>query len=99
EVPNIGLLKLVTIMIEDSGPGIAHNLQEKIFLEGFSTKEFKTKIKGFGLFHAKSIIKDEMKGYITLESPVLDKKIRQNISKNGTRFIIKLHQYPTKIQY
>lgn len=68
----------VVISIQNNGPEIDKNLIDKIFEQGFSTKENREKDNGFGLYIVTEII-DKYKGDISVKS-----------SSELTEFVIKL---------
>lgn len=68
----------VVISIQNNGPEIDKNIIDRIFEEGFSTKENKNGDNGFGLYIVKEII-DKYNGNISVTS-----------NKEITKFIIKL---------
>lgn len=68
----------VVISIQNNGPEIDKNIIDRIFEEGFSTKENKNGDNGFGLYIVKEII-DKYNGNISVTS-----------NKELTKFIIKL---------
>ncbi len=70
--------KTMSIRIHDTGPGISHKLQKKIFNPGFTTKK---RGWGLGLSLAKRIIEDYHQGKIMVEHSSKDK---------GTAFLIVL---------
>ena len=55
--------KEISIIVEDSGFGIRHEIQERIFEKGFSTKQE----GGFGLFYVKNFV-EANKGKICFET-------------------------------
>lgn len=61
---------IIVIKIEDSGKGIAKNVQHKIFSPGFTTKK---RGWGLGLSLAKRIIEDYHNGKITLAQTEINK--------------------------
>ncbi len=73
----------VEIRITDTGPGIAPDVQDKVFQPWFSTKPGGT---GLGLPMARRII-EELGGEITLHSEV----------GRGTRFIVRLPRAPRQL--
>jgi sensor histidine kinase regulating citrate/malate metabolism len=64
------------ITVKDTGPGIADDIREKIFENGFSTKGSG---RGVGLYHTKQLI-ESLGGTISFESQL----------GNGTCFMVKL---------
>lgn len=78
---NINIIKkdnLAQIIIEDNAGGIPIKIIEKIFEPYFTTKE-QGKGTGLGLYMAKVIIEDNMKGKIQVEN-----------TKDGSKFIIQI---------
>lgn len=73
--------KYIIINIQNNGPEINKDIIEKIFEEGFSTKENKNGDNGFGLYIVKEII-DNYNGNISVTS-----------NKEITTFTIKLPLY------
>ena len=68
----------IVISIQNNGPEIEENIIEKIFEQGFSTKDNKNGDNGFGLYIVKEII-EKYNGSINVNS-----------SKELTSFNIKL---------
>lgn len=56
----------IIIEVEDRGPGIAQNIEQQIFTQGYSSKEEGG--HGWGLFLAKQIV-NQLKGSIQLSKP------------------------------
>lgn len=73
--------KVVNVEISDKGPGIPHEIQEKVFEHGFSTKAATG--RGQGLHIAKSFIESKY-GRLTLTSPYF----HNNKLENGAKFTI-----------
>ncbi|MFQ3544666.1 DcuS/MalK family sensor histidine kinase [Halobacillus rhizosphaerae] len=67
--------ELLTIVVADNGPGISDEMQEKIFLKGFSSKTGKH--RGFGLYLTTNSV-DKWNGSIEIESA----------PDHGTRFTV-----------
>lgn len=78
--------KRIRIEIEDDGPGIPVENLEKIFQEGFSTKQHSGKGRGYGL----EIVKNYTElngGELRLESPPENPYLKAK-STHGTKFIL-----------
>ena len=71
--------------IIDNGPGISKDIQEKVFLQYFSTK---SKGHGIGLYMSKLIIEDKLNG-----------KISYKYTNNGSSFRIIFKQFANKEDY
>ena len=71
--------------IIDNGPGISKDIQEKVFLQYFSTK---SKGHGIGLYMSKLIIEDKLNG-----------KISYKYTNNGSSFRITFKQFINKEDY
>jgi len=68
----------VLICIEDNGPGIPKETQEKIFIPYFTTK-FKSQGTGIGLYMSKMIVENNFNGTLSFEN-----------KSTGARFIISI---------
>ena len=71
--------------IIDNGPGISKDIQEKVFLQYFSTK---SKGHGIGLYMSKLIIEDKLNG-----------KISYKYTNSGSSFRITFKQFINKEDY
>jgi signal transduction histidine kinase len=77
----------VVIEIEDDGPGIPPEIQEKVFNQGFTTKKDLGRGRGFGLDIVKAYT-ESYGGAVFIESPVKTPRFTNTNNCPGTKFII-----------
>lgn len=81
------MIKCIRVEVEDYGPGIPAAISSQVFQQGFSTKENKGRMRGFGLDIVKTY-SEKNHGTIVIESPVLRPSYPEAGSGPGTKFII-----------